>query len=374
MLCSIVVGAALAHGADLHTMQSLPEIPSATTLGLRGTVKQVVEETTYPSSDDAGRTFTSTWTFAADGRLLQSQFQSFGPRVTTNYSYDARGRLAKVSWSTDGQHDAEELATTYAYDDKGRITSVSGAGERELSYEYDGEGRKHRIQHYPVFQREPNVGVGAVQWENSELAIPPPSGGTVTTIYDEHDRPAEAEVRDDGGQVTMRIDRKYDERGRILGDKVVAEQLESTLPPDALAEMNEAQRKAIEKFLTRALIQQESAYKYDPQGRRIEKHLKGGIFGDEVTTTRYNEQGDVTEEDSARIPSPEMSTEFQMDDAGNMIPGKKLDGAIPSRMHHRYAYQYDAQGNWTEKTELQRAEPESEFRAVISVQRTLTYY
>ena len=105
----------------------------------------------------------------------------------------------------------------------------------------------------------------------------------------------------------------------------------------------------------------------------IEKRVTGGVFGDVVTQIRYNDNGYESEEKTARTPTPEASTEFSLDEAGNMTP-VRLTEQTASRGTTHYAYEYDQQGNWTRKTVSVRSEPDGEFKVSMSIHRVLTYY
>src|SRR5207302_73502 len=64
-----------------------------------------------------------------------------------------------------------------------------------------------------------NTATGGGPFES--LGLPPnlPGGGTSTTIYDEHDRPTEVEVRDAKGELVMHATRTYDSQGRVTAEK-----------------------------------------------------------------------------------------------------------------------------------------------------------
>jgi len=363
---SLFLLATLARGSEM-------EKPLASDLGLRGPVKQCVEQTIYPGEGGlAERSQTVTWIYSPEGRLLQSRtVQSSGPDYATTYTYDETGRLLKRSSGTEGeQHDS-----AYVYDEKGRLSSINpGAGNSEISYEFDKTGKKTRMQRFPVFELRSNTAIGGMQWENSDLSFAPPSGGTVTTVFDDRDRPVEARISDAAGTVTMRVVRSYDEQGRIVGDQLVPEDMNSSVPEEMSAGLNDAQRKAMAKFIAGTFGAGESAYKYDSQGRVIEKQITGGVFGNEVTKKQYNDHGDVSEEETARTPTAEMGNEFSIDEAGNLTSVATSNGPGKSRTEVRYSYEYDAQGNWTEKTVSMRSEPSDQFKVSALYRRALTYY
>lgn len=256
---------------------------------------------------------------------------------------------------------------------------TSGNGRPGSTYEYRESGSKSKTRNLPKYDYKPNTAIGAIQWEDSELQFTPPSGGTVTTIYDEKDRPKEGEIRDATGQLILRIVRTYDEHGRIKGDKVVFEQVQTPLLPEIeqapeFNQLNAAQKRTLMNLVTRAFSGGESAFTYDAQGRVVEKHVNRGGLGNDITKISYNEHGDLIEETTARTFSPEFAGEFGMDDAGNVIPGKKSQAREPSQTMLRYTYEYDTRGNWTKKTTESRSESDGQFGVSMIVQRTLTYY
>jgi hypothetical protein len=225
-----------------------------------------------------------------------------------------------------------------------------------------------------MFSLGPNTAVGAVNWENGDIAYPPPSGGTVTTSYEDNGRAIGAEIRDDRGVVIMQIVRQYDDKGRIATDELISEEVDRPLPKEFPNEFNDAQRKTILRFMNRAFGTSRSTYKYDERGRVIEKKINGRASGDEVTSIHYNDHGDVIDEVMVRTPNPEMRMEFSLDADGNMIPKGPPRDDTPTRSEGRYEYEYDAQGNWTKKTTAWRSEPIQEFKESTIVQRMITYY
>jgi len=368
-LASAVLLTSLAGGTDLQKTK-------ASDSGLRGPVRQCIEQTTYGADGSvAERRFTTTSMYSPGGLLLEIRNeQSPGPEYVTTYAYNAAGHVVKVSSGNEGPSGTTKFDTTYAYDDKGQLLSVSSStGDRDIRYEHDEHGRNQRVEHFPVFPARPNVAIGAISWENSELQFGPPSGGTVTTIYDEQDRPVEGQVRDATGRVMMRIVRIYDEQRHVQADKLIPEDMQSNVPEELGEKLNDAQKKAVAKFIGNAFASGESTYKYDAQGRVVEKHAFGGVSGDTLTKISYNDHGDVSDEITISTPPAVGSTEFSLDEAGNMFPVAQSKAPEPSQREVRYAYEYDGQGNWTKKTMAVCSE-EGEFKTSSVVNRTLSYY
>ena len=374
-LCfSLLLASTLLHllifGSDSDGVQT------ASRMGFRGHVKQCTEQDTYPAQGEvATRTYTSEWTFTPDGRVLQSRTgQGSQLESVTTYTYDPAGHPLSSFTSNPGQSAAPQLGARYTYDDDGRLKSIADTtGKYETTYDYTN-GQKRRTQPFPVMKSEPNVAVGTMQWEDSDLHIPPPSGGTITTIYDDHDHPLEADIRDAGGTITMRLVRTYDEKGHILTDKLTAENMQSSVPDELSAQLNDAQKQAIAKFIGSAFANQEASYKYDSEGRVIEKRITGGAFGDELTTIHYNDHGDIANEQTTTTPTPESSTEYGMDEAGHMSPVGKSKPPEPSQTEVRYQYEYDSHGNWTQKATSHRSAPNGDFQTTVIAHRTLTYW
>jgi hypothetical protein len=192
-------------------------------------------------------------------------------------------------------------------------------------------------------------------------------------IYDEHDQPIEAQVRDEGGQLTMRIVRTYDKDGHILGDKLTPEEMQAQVPEELASQLNEAQKKAMTGFIASAFYTGESNYKYDADGRVIEKRLSRGVMGDTLTKITYNDQGDISEEVTWETKPADLGGEFKMDDAGNLFPVSTSNTTENTQTETHYTYEYDARDNWTKKTTSVRS-GKSELTTSVVVERTLTYH
>jgi hypothetical protein len=373
LFASAILLTSSAGGSDLQKT-------SASDSGLRGPVKQCIEQTTYLADENLPeRGFTSTSVYSPGGWLLQSRMEySSGPAYVTTYTYDAAGHLLRKSSGSDDPSGAGKIDTTYRYDDKGQLRSAgsgsgTGTGSLDVTYDRDENGRKRRVEHLPVFPNAPNVGIGAMPWENSDVLFPPPSGGTVTTLYDDRDRPVQGQISDANGRLMMRIVRTYDPQGRIQGDKLIPEDMQGAVPEDLVGQMNDAQQKAIAKFMGNAFASGESSYKYDPQGRVVEKHRALGAMGDELTKTAYNDHGDVSDEVTVGMEGPDSGTEFGIDEHGNMVPTTQSKKPASSQYETRYNYEYDAQGNWTKKT-MSTRQGQGEFKISTVINRSLSYY
>lgn len=343
--------------------------------GLHGRVHSCTVETTYPGDGQKlpPSTFSMTTEYTPDGRILLTRSPTpDGSEVVTTHSYDENGRLIRISTSNRGVTSAEQ---TYSYDDAGRLAKIASGGPDPSSvvFQYDNQGRKTKIQTFDAKPLPPGAAVD-FQWEDSDLfSISVPPGGTLTTLYNEDDQPVEAQTRDAQGRLIGRIVRTIDANGRPTSDKVITEAPDLALPQELASKLNPAQAKSVGAWVA-AQFSGAASYKYDAQGRVIEKRRR--LFtDDEVTSISYNEHGDKEQEITTTNPNPTGPTGFTVDDQGNMTP--QHDQAPPRPPSHselRYTYLYDAYGNWTEQTLSTRSHPDDPWQVSMTYRRVLTYY
>src|ERR1035438_603554 len=88
LVASAILLTSSAGGSDLQKT-------NASDSGLRGPVKQCIEQTTYLADENLPeRGFTSTSVYWPSGWLLQSRMEySSGPAYVTTYTFDAGGRV-----------------------------------------------------------------------------------------------------------------------------------------------------------------------------------------------------------------------------------------------------------------------------------------
>jgi hypothetical protein len=357
-----------------------PLSPRASDLHLKGPVKQMVmEETDHTGDHDTQLATTTMNVYSSDGRLLETNTRRNGTEFSvTKYVYDPFARVIAIKSHTPSNSDAVS-EVQMKYDGQGRMSQASeSTGFWGWKFSYDSNGLKQRTETYPVMNLDPNTAVGAVSWEGGYLSISRPSGGNTTTYYDEKDRPIRAEVRDAEQRVMMRIERTYDEHGRILEDKLSPENLDSAVPDQLRGEMNDAQRAAMAKFIGRSMAKSESKYTYDGKGNLIEVRVSRGMLGDEAWSMQYNDNDDITSEVSVQLESPDLRTTYEMTDTGKMIPTRRQPKPSPAetstRFERRNEYAYDAHGNWTEMKSWTRYGQSKEWVQTQTVKRTLTYY
>ena len=299
-------------------------------------------------------------TFHPDGKLDESrQYNADGTIALTKYLYDETGRLIERQFWLD---DALSNQTLYVYDNAGRhlrTVEVSRDGTRRDSEAstYDSSGRKTTVRFLgPV---KPNVAIS--------YAI----GGVdhVTNACDAKDLPAEVLFRDDQNALVWRVILVRDEAGRLLSDEVqfgerglfpnVEQHAEST-------DANRAEMAAVmAKVLGPALAFTKTTYVYDEKGRLVERNTRMGSLGEDRTAIRYDGHHNPIEETMER-----KEREVGVDEHGELHTTSERSHT----QHTRFEYQYDAEGNWTERVVWGRMEPNPNFQRSNLKRRGISYY
>jgi hypothetical protein len=344
--------------------------------GLRGPVKSSTEEGTYPNMPDAaGKAleirFEDTTVYDPDGRALSTRRRnSDGSQWVTRYEYSNSAQLLKTASGIEGQALTE---TTYSYDRQGRLAKITtdGRSETAVFFRYEEHGGKTKVQTSRASDYRPNVATAGSPFDATDRAPNLPDGGTTTTIYDEHDRPTEVQVRDTNGELVNRAVRTYDAQGHVSEEKQIYDNLVTMFPSETRQRLLDDSglsadqlRQELHAQLTQLMKGQAGpysvSYRHDSGGRLI--HTAGRIFNheDEIDTT-YNEHGD-TESEITRSTQPEAENE------------PTAQGPPSSYSEARYSYQYDQHGNWTEQTVSYRSSPDAAFQDSTVIKRSLTYY
>ena len=99
-----------------------------------------------------------------------------------------------------------------------------------------------------------------------------------------------------------------------------------------------------------------------------------GVFGEQVTVTRYNDHGDKAFERQTMVMRSDTGP-WELTQAGAFIPSGTPNPPQPSETSEtQYTYQYDQYGNWTEQTIVSRSQQDETFRPGTVTHRKLTYY
>jgi YD repeat-containing protein len=285
-----------------------------------------------------------------------------GSKSTTSYTYDPQGRILKTTWS---QPSGPAKETYYIYDGKGRLIGITGNGEQSSIFQYDDQGRKTRI----VRSESSGRIAGATDDGSDNFFMPPPVGGHMKTWFDERNQATESQVYDAYGQLTGRLVRRFDAKGRLVESSVI-ENLESLLPLEARPEpgvLGELKKKLMQ---FRSLQWPSgSSFTYDEEGRVIETHFRTGPYPEVITKMTYNGHGDLYGH----------TTTVGDLDSTNSAEGSEISStAAASPSSHetevRFSYQYDSFGNWTERTISARSSMNGPFEISAVHHRRIAYY
>jgi len=331
---------------------------------LRGPVKSCVQETTYPAATGSNGLATTPWIMWSEldydeqgHTLARLDRNPDGSMWTVRNTYDASGKLIKT---TSGKESGPPNATNYAYDDQGRLTSITANGAVPVTFHYDEQGHKTKVQTSRAEDYRANGATAGAPFEWADMAPNLEGGGTATTKYDENDRPTGVEVRNAQGELISRAMRIYDDRGNVKEDKQILDDPINILPAEMRAKIasEPGQAEELRAELTKVMGGHEGfssvGYRYDAQGRVIERDEQAFDQVDRIETT-YNDQGDVAGE---KTLSTQVGDQEQ----------------APQNPEARFTYHYDQHGNWTEKIASQSTSARGAFEPTYSTQRTLTYF
>ena len=149
-------GAASAQGnADVSGSGTM--ISDRQKAGLRGPVRSVEDERTYPaitSSDGTADQEMKWWKkteYDREGRISaiwgrdSSREHGLGKSLyVTRYTYNTSGQLLRMTQEIDGEADGE---TVYHYGDRGRLESITSSKDpgNPIAFHYDANGRRSKV-------------------------------------------------------------------------------------------------------------------------------------------------------------------------------------------------------------------------------------
>jgi YD repeat-containing protein len=337
---------------------------------LRGPVKSVLNEQTFSGTDGQQFLMSTTTEYAPDGRILEQRTKNTdGSEWVVSYTYDADGRLLKTVIGNAGSDDRSE--TAYLYDEARRLVAVKSGDKIQTRYQYDDTGRKSAIESYDSKPLPANTAY-APHWEGTDLGFVPSPGGKVMTVYNEQGVATGAEFYDAEGNLVGHIARKFDAEGRILAEEQAADAPRIDLPEEMRSQLNPEQMKSVGAMIS-GMQNSVISYSYDSQGRVTERHRSGGVLGEQVTVTTYNDHGDKASERQTMVMRSDTGP-WELTEAGAFIPSGKPNPAQPPQTSEtQYTYQYDQYGNWTEQTIVSRSQPDEAFGPGTVIHRKLTY-
>jgi YD repeat-containing protein len=339
--------------------------------GLRDPVETVLNEQTFSGADGQQFLMSTTTEYAPDGRILEQRTRnSDGSTWVMSYTYYADGRLLKTVSGKVGS--AADSQTSYLYDDARRLVEVESGDNVRMSYQYDEKGRKSVTESYDSKPLPPNTAYAA-HWEGTDLGFAPSPGGALTTSYNEQGVATGADFHDADGTLVGHIVRKFNAEGRVIAEEQAADAPQVNLPEEIRSKLNPEQMKSVGTMIAE-MQNSVISYSYDAQGRVTERHRSGGVFGELVTVTTYNDHGDKASERETTVMRSDTGP-WNLTEAGAFVPAEKPNPPQPPLSSEtQYAYQYDQYGNWTEQTIVSRSQPDEAFRPGTVIRRKLTYY
>jgi YD repeat-containing protein len=330
--------------------------------GLHGPVRTCVEETPLPDA----KSHLTTTEYDPEGRLLTLRItNSDGTGWSTAKTYDVDGRLTRT---ISGNSRAPGVESVYTYDRAGRLLSITNSPHEgdQIDFYFDEQGHKTATQRFGsrTFQRARTTAYAVSVWEAADSGGGVPIGGSIVSIYDGHDEPAEARVLDPAGQTVTRFIRTFDANGRVVEVNQELENLglmfANMLPAEEQAKLDDKGMEALNKeakAMLSGLRGSGSSYSYDAHGRIVETRERNFAF-EKITTILYNAQGDKAEERRAITNNC-------------AFPESSSAGVLNENSKFQYSYQYDGYGNWVELTINHSSLPDKP----LSVnRRKLTYY
>jgi len=280
------------------------------------------------------------------GHLMESQFQfNNGPVTKRRYSYNDLGRLIRSMFVD--ENNIERDYEVYTYDNAGRKTN--------LQFVLEPPGMNGRTMH----------GIeGTEQCYFAEGVV------TITTGYDDQERPTEALFHDAEQRVVLRVTLARDTAGRLVSEQAyIGERLKFSVGDQAAQNMPPEDQAAVatmfDQFFGPGNMMSSIEYRYDDRGRRIEQLTDLSGMGEKRTSWYYDEH-----DNPIRQIEEDTSREMRLDESGNLHP--ENEKSFKSEV--RFDYQYDSQGNWTERVVSVLYERNPDFQRSNIERRQITYY
>jgi len=246
-------------------------------------------------------------TFSLEGHLLQKRHRNpNGSHWSTIFRYDEQGRILEKEQLSEDPGAGQFFS--YQYDVLGRLDRIALRSGKDgecvfESVQYAADGTKTRTS-YPTAldgtKRETtSVSAESMLHYSMEAVV-------IMTVLDPGDYPIRKVLYDADDRVIRRVGFRYDTRGLLLEE---GELVDGRMRDDF-----------------------RNVYRYDTAGRQIDADKRWGDLGGRRRTIAYNDRGYVAQEtieQNAGIFSEADATQSWTE---------------------RFAYQYDDQGNWTERT------------------------
>jgi len=302
--------------------------------GLLGRVRSVRTESSL--WDSAAETWqapqrVSLEEYREDGKMSVSE-QSWNGQVSrSTYRYDEVGHLTETEFWNGEERAGSQV---HEYNESGRLMRQVGCGHdgarviEERSYAPDGS-------HVRVHQLPEGVIDFYCPVDGADYYFSAPGAREMITAYDSQCRVSEMRVRDAKGEVLRRFVLTRDGQGLLVRDELLLG--DQPLDPDP-------------PEFGPGTVLMANEYRYDERGRRI------------ATLRRL-------------FSSKAEREEYSYDDRGNRTE-VAAEGTLGNGVARftRFAYKYDAQGNWIERLASHRQEPNPDFTPSSLDRREIVYY
>ena len=303
--------------------------------------------------------------FDRRGRITQlDQPGAEGSVHRTTFLYDDKGRLAEVTYSSVGA--SAHTTTVHSCDAVGRIERVverhANGSERTIGvYEYDASGRKKKTEFLPGETPKIAMMCGV---EGSEVGYGVPGAASVTTLYDDRDRPVQAVFHDASHTPLRTVTFTRDTDGRVVTEDARMAQA-GPAHFEGIGDLSADDRAQLVAMVGAAFGSIVTTFAYDSHGRLSERRRHMGTLGDEYTTFGYDHHGNVVHERTHH-----QDREMRLDENGAM----ETAAESVRTDEWRFEYTYDRVGNWTERVVNARFDPHAEFQRSNVERRTIQYY
>jgi len=339
-------------------------------------------------------------TMTAEGGKVTHTYDAFGDEIARTeatdrthslqhqYAYDTRGQLIQTRWDPAGLNTSE----TREYDAFGRLVRLTDANGNVNQTTYDRLGRtietrdalsNVRSTTYDAFSRTltttdalNNTTQYTYDDEARSIIVTTPEGISITTVHNRHGQTVS--VRDGRGNTTHYV---YDANGNLTTASDGLGALEARTYDHAGRQLTTSRGTvtsftydAANRILTRTVdsgaggLALQTLYAYDGQGR-VTSVTDPKLA---VTTTEYDRDGHVAAVTVDPDGTARSRTEFTYDRAGHVITvtegagsskprvtqygydtlGRRTNEIVdPNGLHLQTAYEYDANGNVTLKSD-----------------------
>ena len=333
---------------------------------LRGPVKSMLSELTDWDTDRKEwkpARFRQSVLFDADGRVLQLDQRGFNDSThRQTYEYDPAGRLLLIRSGTLGEPPDHQMV--FAYDAQGRLIRVVTVDPADVerpsqTCSYDDHGRRTAVHDLAP---APQGIAMSYAVDGSEFGYGAEGATRQTTTYDEYGRSVESIFEDAAGEVIRRVFLTRDTAGRVVDEESQA--IAAFAVPES-PDLSVEDRATMQALMLQAFGSIKTSNQYDAAGHLMLQTRQSGRLGETRTTYAYDERDNPIEQSEIDV---QRGMNVDTDGTSHVTPDT-------TRIHDtRFAYVYDAHGNWTERSVSGRFSADGEFGPSNAERRAIEYW